>query len=484
MRGPMFHNRIHEIEDLRRFVASRHPELVVVYGRRGVGKSALVREALGGHSALIYQATSRALPQQMEDMTAALRAFAPDLVLPGVLPDVPAFLDAVAHLARKQQDEPVILVIDELPYLAEADPSLPTVMQRWWDEIRREGIRKLKVFLLGSMVSWMEKQTLSEHGPLHNRRTGQLLLDPLGYREAALFYPWYSPEERVSAYAIWGGMPSYLEEIDPDSGLWDNVVETILRPTARLAEEPAWLRHTDLRSDMVYSSILRAIASGKRRPGDIARAVGKGSANDVTYYLSRLMEGGMIRRSVPIQDEPGGPSGQSLYMLSDYYVAFWYRYVDRLRHLLVLRRLEEALGIIKADFNSYLSGMAFEEVARQFIRTLLPGKLPPGLRYERVGSWWTSRRDGEERDEIDVVALHNGQAVLLGECKWSNQPMDMRDLGGLRGALVRAARDIKPVDHPWRALFSQSGFRDDLVQLARDPGERILLFTPEEMYAS
>ena len=459
---------------------------MIIYGRRGVGKTALVREAIKDQHHLIYQATTQTLPLQMEDMTAALRSFAPGSVLLGVLPNIPAFLRALTQLASAQPDRPVIVIIDELPYLAEADPAVPSEMQRWWDEIRRAEIKNLKVFLLGSTVSWMEEHTLSEHAPLYNRRTGQIMLGPMGYLEAALFYPSYSPAERVAAYAIWGGMPSYLAEIDPDMGLWDNVLTGLLQPASRLADEPGWLRYTDLRSDMIYSSILRAIANKERRPSDIAKAVGRDSANDVVYHLDRLIELGLVRRAMPVHEEGSRSSRRSLYFLNDHYVSFWYRYVDRLRHLLALRRSDEALEIIKQDFDKYVSELPFEDVARQFVQSLPREKLPAELRYERVGSWWTSQRhrneSAQESDEIDVVAMREGRAVLLGECKWSRQRMDKHDLSGLRAALLKATPDINPTDHPWRALFSRAGFSDDVIALSRDPGERILLYTPEEIY--
>ena len=178
------------------------------------------------------------MTQQLEDLSAALRTFAPELIIAGTLSSFDVFLDTLTQPARNRSDRLQIIVIDELPYLAQADPAIPSVLQLWWDRIRRQNIVNLKVFLLESYVSWMEEHTLSERAPLHNRRTGQLKLDPLDHAETTLFYPGYSPDERVAAYAIWGGLPSYLEEIDASRALWENVRAGILRPGARLADEP------------------------------------------------------------------------------------------------------------------------------------------------------------------------------------------------------------------------------------------------------
>jgi len=475
-----FFDRKRELSDIGEVLASRRPELIVIYGRRGVGKSTLLAEALSGRPHIYYQATTRALPQQLEDITAALRTFAPETVVPGVLPSLDAALRAIAQISRSRA-EPIIVVIDELPYLAQADPATPTVLQRWWDELRRQGTANVKLFLLGSLVSWMEEQTLSERGPLHNRRTGQIRLDALGYRDAALFCADYVPEELVASYAIWGGMPSYLEEIRPELSLWENVRESILRPGARLAEEPRWLRFSDLRSDAVYASILRAIAQGERRPGKIAQAVGRARADDVAFQLERLCDIGLVRRVVPINEAESVRSRHALYVLADHYVAFWYRFVDRLRHLLAMRRYDDALLAIQEGFGRYVSESAFEDICRQFLwEALASGRLPERLQFDQVGSWWVAKEDLQ--DEVDVVAMSGGRAVLAGECKWSRQPSGARELEGLGAALHKGSRDLRPADRPWRAIFSRAGFADELRALADDPEERILLFTPSDLY--
>jgi AAA+ ATPase superfamily predicted ATPase len=476
-----FHNRELELSSIDQILASRRSELIIVYGRRGAGKSALLAEALRNRPHLYYQATIRAVSQQLEDLTAALRTYAPGLIVAGALPSFEEFLEALAGIAIARPDQPSIIVVDELPYLAQADPAIPTVIQLWWDGIRRRDVRNLKVFLLGSQVSWMEENTLTGRAPLHNRRTGQLKIDPLGYAEAALFYPAYSADERLAAYAIWGGLPSYVEEIDPERTLWENVREGVLRPSARLADEPTWLRFTDLRDDALYSSILRAIAEGNHRPSMIARAVGRERAEDVIYALDRLADLRLVQRVVPIHQIHQARSRQALYLLSDQYVAFWYRFVDRLRHLTGLNRLDEAIESIRSTFDHYVSETAFEAICRQYVwRARAHGFFPSELALDTVGSWWAASQ--EVQDQIDVVATDRGRTVLVGECKWSRQPIDSRDLDGLLAALRKAGSDLNPIDRPWRALFSRSGFTDDLRDMAAEPGSRLLLVTPEDLY--
>jgi AAA+ ATPase superfamily predicted ATPase len=476
-----FYNRKRELAELDDFLKSRRSELVVIYGRRGVGKSALLAEALISKPHLYYQATTRAMNQQLEDMTSALRVFAPEAVVGAALASLDAWLEAITRIARSRSD-PVIVVIDELPYVAEADPATPTVLQRWWDGLRRQRIANVKMFLLGSLVGWMEAQALAARGPLHNRRTGQLMIAPMDYHDSALFYDRYEAEQRVQAFAIWGGMPSYLEEVDPELPLWDNVRDRILRRGARLAEEPRWLAFSDLRTDAVYASLLRAIAHGERRPGKIARAIGRERADSIAFHLERLIEMGLVRRVAPVNLQgTTTPHRQSLYILADHYVAFWYRFVDPLLHLLALRRYDEAVHIIREDFDRYVSEGVFEDLCRQFLwQAMGARRLPEPLTFESVGAWWVARTDVQ--DEVDVVAMNGGRAVLVGECKWSRQPAGVRELDGLSAALRRAGDDLRPIDRPWRAVFSRAGFTKDLRELAGDPEERVLLYSPSDLY--
>jgi hypothetical protein len=175
-------------------------------------------------------------------------------------------------------------------------------------------------------------------------------------------------------------------------------------------------------------------------------------------------------------------SGQSLYRLSDQYVAFWYRFVDPLRQLLALERIDSALAAIQSSFDQYVAESVFEDICRQFLwRALAHDQLPAKLAFDAVGSWWVACDDLQ--DQIDVVARREVHAVAVGECIWSVQPVDQHTLQGLSAALRKATPDLHPVDRPWRFLFSRSGFSDELVAMAKDPEERVILIAPGDLYA-
>ena len=229
---------------------------------------------------------------------------------------------------------------------------------------------------------------LDESAPLYNRRTGAMKLEPLDYAEAALFFPGYTPEEKMTAYAVLGGMPSYLEQFDPALSVEENAKATILRPNTYLAQEPDWLLLEDLRRDVIYGSMLRAVAQGAREPSEIARAIGKDSAQDIGQQLATLQELGLLIREVPITEKRQARARNSLYFLADNYLDFWYRFVDPARSL-----VSQELGgqvwerQIAPHLHAYLSRPTFERACREFLwRSLRGGTLPPGLHFSDVGT--------------------------------------------------------------------------------------------------
>jgi len=477
-----FFNREAELNTLTRAIESAHAEMIILYGRRGAGKSRLLMRALDGRAGLYYQATTEVMRQQLADIsTETGRAVGAPV---GRFESVGDFLDALTGFARRSPERPFPVVIDEFPYLAEAEPGVETVIQRWWDRIH-DATPTLKLFLAGSQVSWMREHTLTEHGPLQNRRTGQIEVLPLEYRHAALFYPRLPAEDKVRAYGVWGGLPGYLRDVDPEMGLWDNIARTLLRPDARLAVEPDWLRFTDLRADRLYTSLVRAIATGAHVPSDIARAVGRHSAAEVVPQLNRLIEAGVVERSAALTTRTGGKA-PTRYDVADQFLTFWYRFIDPRRGIINRARSAEDVAEIAAEIaaaiDEYIGRYVFEGVCREWVwDAATRGALPAGLRVRAVGTWWGGR-DGT-RDEIDVVALTtSGEGILYGECKWSAAPMDRRDLGGLRAAIDAARSDITPVDRPWRALFSRSGFHADLRAEAALAENRIILVGLDQLY--
>ena len=487
-----FYNRIRERATLREVLASPRSELIILYGRRGVGKSALLEQVLQevNLTHIYYRATRRTMTLQLESLTEAAKDAFPEAFFGQPYTSFSTFLDFLSYLSEAREAannrEPVTVVIDELPYLADIDPGLLTTLQHWWDANKRRP--NIKIFLSGSYVSFMERQVLDIQAPLYNRRTGAMQLNPMDYWDSSLFFPGYTTQEKMETYAILGGMPSYLEQFNPNMDIVTNLKNTALKQNTYLSEEPDWLLLEDLRRDVTYGSILRAVALGQRKPSDIAKTIGKKSAQDIGPSLEMLRGLGLLLREVPITDKRSPRSRNSLYYLADNYLDFWYRYIDSNRSL-VARGLGEKIWerSIEQSLQHYVSKPAFERASREYLwRALTYNRLPAELLFTDIGAWW-----GAGDKEIDVIALgDNDKIVAAGSCKWTNAAMDVSDYAALQRDLIVAGQGIgQQIDNgmeksPWLILFSKSGFTDRLQKIAAtQKSQRLLLVDLEAMYA-
>lgn len=475
-RPPPFFDRKQEIDDISAALKSARSELRIVYGRRGAGKSTLFEHVFDGREHFSYTCTQRVLALQVEDIRRALVDFAPGALV-GNIATFNDFLSALSALATRAK-KPLVVVIDEFPYLARAESGVLTDLQRWFNEQKRARVRNLKLFLLGSMVSWMQEQALSDTAALKSVRTGQLAVHPLEYRHAVGFYPKWSATDKVRAFGIWGGLPGVLAEISSARSLFANLETTTLTRGAKLYDEPDWLQYTDLRGNAIHSSIVRAVAEGARKATDIARAVR--AKSDIQPYLDKLLEAQILERRTPLLPTGERPK-TSLYYVSDQFLAYWYRFVNPERSALERGQRARPLQRIKEGLDKYISEDAFERIARAYLwEALIDKRLPRGLQLDRVGSWWTAR--GDQQDQADVVAYAGRELALIGECKWTNTMANEDDLRGLDKILRDFGTELNPSRKVWRALFSRSGFSEGLKRSAAKPTERILLLEPSDLY--
>lgn len=475
-----FFDRDIELADIRAALKSPRSELRIVYGRRGAGKSTLFQHAFGSIDHFSYTCTPRVLALQLADIERAVNDFAPGTVIGG-LRNFDDLLAALSRLATRDRRKPLVAIIDELPYLAREDPGVLGDLQRWSNEQRRARVKNIKLFLLGSMVSWMQEQALADTAALKSVRTGQLAVHALGYRHAAGFYRRWTATDKVRAFGIWGGLPGVLEELIRGTSLWSNVRAATLARGGKLYDEPDWLKYTDLRAEPLYTSLVRAVASGKRRPSDIAAQVlPSGSQSQIQPYLDKLREARILERRAPLLAKGERPRS-SLYFVSDQFLAYWYRFVDPEKSLLDRGLVTRPLARIKAGLDKYISEDTFESVSRAYLwEALAAGGLPRGLEFDRVGGWWSGT--GQDPDEADVVAFAGKELVLIGECKWTNASADENDLHGLDRILRQFDGELSPSSTVWRAVFSRSGFSAGLERLAREKSQRLLLVSPSDLY--
>jgi AAA+ ATPase superfamily predicted ATPase len=462
-------DREREWAELARIHASKRPEVVLVIGRRRVGKSYVLAPFARSVGGLYYQATRRSEAEQLHAMTRlAGERFADPALIHGQ--PFARWEDILRYLVDKAAGSPFLLVLDEYPYLESAAQGLASVLQSWIDH-SLVGTR-FKLLLAGSHVSSMKRLEATDQ-PLYARRTARLVFAPFGYRQAASFCPGYSARDRLAAYGVFGGLPGHLALIDRELGLGENVIRSVLDPTSRLIDEAQHVLDSFLGESEVHYSILSAIGNGEHTWRGITSRIGK-SAGSLSRPLQWLLDMEVVRRVVPVTEREPAHSRRALYHLADHYLSFWYRLVSPLLQGGLPATLSPRTIWAKRvapHLDDHL-GMVFEDAARQFVAE---GRALP-FRPTRVGSWW----DARARNEIDVVALSDEGELLVGECKWGKARG--ADLAVLRERAALLAAELPRVRRVHLALFTGRGLGDRAVREAVAAGDA-LHYGVEDLFA-
>ncbi len=463
MAARSFIGRERELQVLGRDLDRRGPSVVIVLGRRRVGKSRLLVEAIRERPTIYYQATKIVESMSLSLFKAeAERVVGPDPLLSGVADwlGVLTYLEQVAAARMRG----LTVVLDEFPYLCEADPALPSVIQKFCDGLREHGTA-MNLILCGSKISFME-ELLGEQNPLHGRQTFALDLGPLPFRDAAHFFPGWTPEDRLRAYGVFGGVPHYLNLCDPDVTLEANVRDLVLAMGAPLADEPNNLLQAELREVTRYATILRAVAEGCTTSGDIiARVREIRDASALAPYVRKLEELRLIRiiRSLDASDR----ERDRRYYLDDPFLAFWYRFYLPNASALAAGHADQVWEhAIEPRLDEYM-GELFEWICRDYVRLYGSEILPAAAR--EVGQIWARDFD------IDVAGRLLDGTPFSGECKWWRAPVGMNVLERLRDATGRTPYYADRKGQHVHLLCSRSGFTDELERLAEtDPHLRLL----------
>ena len=322
-RNMPFIGRERELSVLSELADSGRAELFVLLGRRRVGKTELLQRLCRDRRAVYFLAAQVRDKDNLKSFQRALHEGLQDPLLENV--DFPDWAAALTVAAERAGDERLIVVLDEFPYLCEANRGLPSLLQRFWDVTGKDS--SLMLVLCGSQVSFMEREVLAERSPLFGRRTAQRRLEPLNPSETLAFFPEWSREDRLGAYAILGGMPAYLRRFDERKSLDENLMREVLRPEGYLFDEVQYLLRTELQNPATYNSILGALAQEAERVGDIALTVGVDSPT-ANKYLHVLRELRIVERTVPLTDSDPLRSRRGVYRISDRFLSFHFRHVQ------------------------------------------------------------------------------------------------------------------------------------------------------------
>ena len=284
---------------------------VVVYGRRRVGKTTLIKEFIKDKTAFYFLATEELESQSMKRLAGVIgRTTNNGLIQKASFAD---WLDLFQIIADYKPNEKKILVIDEFPYLVKTNPAFPSILQNAWDEILKDN--NVMLILSGSLIGMMQKHALSYDSPLYGRRTSQMRLSPLPFSDVYKVFD-LSFDEAVKQYAVTGGVPKYMEFFQDKKELIDQLKEVVLSKSSFLYEEPFFLLRSETLSGVNYFSIIKAIADGNHKLGKIASALSLDTSS-ITPYLTTLIELGFIEKRTPITEKNPEKSRKGLYFISD-----------------------------------------------------------------------------------------------------------------------------------------------------------------------
>ena len=472
----MFVAREHELCTLEQLYASDTFEMVVLYGRRRVGKTALIDEFTKDKRTLYFTAMQQSAKLNLQDFSRAALTF---FSMPDTTPsftDWPSALSFVAQRARETAER-FVFVFDEFPYAAASEPALPSIMQIAIDHGLLD--TNVTMILSGSNEGFMESDVLGRKSPLYGRRTAQIRLLPFDYADAAKFLPDTPPQDRVRYYATFGGTPYYLARIRESDGFESNVIRLMFDTLGPLREEPMMLLRQELREPAAYYSVLQAIASGNATPKLIAEHAGVES-DAIGNYLKTLSSLRLIERKVPFGDNPD-KSRKGMYGIADPFFAYWFRFVGRNMGILetgVSERVAHRLAFGPA-FDTYV-GQQFETICQQWlVRRNADGDLP--FIATQFGKWWGNDPIAREQTDIDVIAADpQDKQILLGECKWRNSFNETETLERLhrRAALIHGY----PADSAHFVLFTKNPVGES-TQNRYQRNESMTFISTDDLYS-
>lgn len=433
---------------------------VVVYGRRRVGKTTLIKEFAKGKTTFYFLATEEVESQSMKRLASVIARVTGNSLLSRASFD--DWLDLFQIIAEYKPGERKIVVIDEFPYLVKVNSAFPSILQSAWDEILKDN--DVMLILSGSLISMMQKHALSYESPLYGRRTAQMRLSPLSFTDV------YADQgscfaDAVERYAITGGVPKYLEFFQDGRPLVDQLKDEVLSKSGFLYEEPYFLLKGESMTAVNYFSIIRAIAEGNHKIGKIATVLEE-NASALTPYLTTLVDLGFLEKRVPITEKNPGKSRKGLYFVADNFIRFWFRYVYPFKGELELDNTKIVLEEIEKSFTSTFVALAYEGVCKDIFAKLC-GDGEIDFIPSRIGSYWLNDYAGDT--EIDVMAVdHQSKMLFAGECKFHAKPVDASVYFDLREKVEGSAQISKafPGYEMIYGVFSKSGFTERLRGVA------------------
>ena len=448
----MFIGRQKELNALDKLYTSEKFEFAVLYGRRRVGKTALINQFIGDKGAIYFMGVESNAKQNLENFSKSIMEYANGINAEMSFPSFQAALEYVFKLAESKR---LILAIDEYPYVARASKSLASTLQLLIDQYKDTS--KLMLILCGSSMSYMEDHVLAYKSPLYGRRTAQIKLLPFDYEETCAYFKNFSNEDKAMLYGIVGGTPQYLLQMSDKLSVEDNVKNTYLNPMSFLYEEPTNLLKQEVREPAIYTAIITAIATGSSRMSEISSKVGE-TTNVCATYIKNLIGLGILQKETPYGEKA---SRKSVYSIEDNMFRFWYRFVLDETSVIARGAADLVYNRIKPQLSDYM-GKVFEEICKQYLwKQLLSGNCP--VEFTSLGRWWGNNPKERIQEEIDIMGEQDKNTALFAECKWTNEKVDI----GVLETLVKRSK-LFPYKNVHYYLFSKTGFTQGCMNQATE----------------
>ena len=449
-----FVDRELEMETLQNEYERDGSALVVLYGRRRVGKTTLISEFIKDKKALFFLASEEAEAQNRNAFKEKVAEFIDSDLLRSA--DIKNWDILFKSIMDTPFDSKPVIVLDEFQYLGKANPAFPSIFQRIWEEILKD--KSVMVILCGSLISMMESQTLAYGSPLYGRRTAQIRLKQIPFNYYHEFFPNKSRKELIEMYAVTGGVPKYIELFSESKDIYSAIQKCVLNRSGYLYDEPHFLLQQEVSEIGSYFSIIKAIAAGNSKLSAISSIL-EIKSTSLTKYLKTLIDLDILEREVPITEENPEKSKKGLYKIKDNYLRFWFAFVYPNMSFIESGHSRIVMNKIRNSLVKNHIAFVYEDVCKERMWDLnAEGAWP--FNFTKIGRYWDSK------DEIDIVALDpEGKNLILGECKYWAEPVGVSVLRDLEAKTDSVAweRNNRKV---WYVLFSASGFTDELIKEA------------------
>lgn len=458
----MFIGREYELEALNKLYGSNKFEFVVIYGRRRVGKTALISEFIKDKKAIFFTGVETNEKQNLANFSSCIMEYASKITPNISFSDFQTALEYVFEISRENR---TVVVIDEYPYVARASKSLASTLQFLIDKNKDNS--KLFLILCGSSMSYMEDHVLSYKSPLYGRRTAQLNIKPFEFFDMCRYFSKMSKEDMALAYGIMGGTPQYLIQFDENLSMETNIKNTYLNPSSFIFEEPNNLLKQEVREPATYNAVITAIANGATKLKEISDKVGEDSSK-CSAYVKNLIELGIVKKEMPYGEKT---NRKTIYAISDNMFRFWYRFIPENMSLISRGAADIAYNRIAPEISSYM-GNVFEEICKQYLWKMLT-ESKCDIFFNDLGRWWGTNPKTKSQVEIDIMGTEKNSAIF-GECKWTNEKVDLPVLE----TLVEHSKLFNCKKKHFY-LFSKTGFTIGCQARAKELGNVMLVAYPD-----